>query len=159
MQWQAKKFDELSTSELFEIYHARTAVFVVEQNCPYQEVDDKDLQAVHFFAKNAKNLTAYCRLIPADDGVHIGRVLVVKENRGSGLARELVQKAMDYCREHFPAQPIHAQAQSYLQAFYESFGFKAVSGVYLEDGIPHLDMVKNDIGYANAALAQSAKTV
>ncbi|QLB14161.1 GCN5 family acetyltransferase [Mannheimia granulomatis] len=141
MQWQAKKFNELSTQELFEIYKLRTAVFVVEQNCPYQEVDDKDLQAVHFFAKNANILTAYCRLIPGDDGVHIGRVLVAKENRGSGLARELVQKAMDYSHEHSPAQPIHAQAQSYLQCFYESFGFRAVSGVYLEDGIPHLDMV------------------
>ncbi|AHG78963.1 Acetyltransferase [Mannheimia varigena USDA-ARS-USMARC-1388] len=141
MLWQAKTFEQLTTAELFEIYQARTAVFVVEQNCPYQEVDDKDLQAVHFFAKNAKNLTAYCRLIPSDEGVHIGRVLVVKEQRGAGLARELVQKAMDYCHEHFPTQPIHAQAQSYLQGFYESFGFKAVSSVYLEDGIPHLDMV------------------
>lgn len=138
LSWHAKRFDELSTQELFEIYHARTAVFVLEQNCAYQEVDHKDLQAVHFFAKN---LTAYCRLIPADDGVHIGRVLVIKEARGAGLARELVQKAMDYCQVYFPNQPIHAQAQSYLQAFYESFGFTAVSAVYLEDGIPHLDMV------------------
>ncbi|AGH37683.1 Acetyltransferase [Bibersteinia trehalosi USDA-ARS-USMARC-188] len=145
MQWHAKTFAELSSLELFEIYYARTAVFVVEQNCAYQEVDNNDLQAVHFFAKNANNLTAYCRLIPSDDGVHIGRVLVAKENRGSGLARELVQKAMDYCSTHFPNQPIHAQAQSYLQAFYEGFGFKAVSEVYLEDGIPHLDMVKNDV--------------
>ncbi|EXI63245.1 GCN5 family N-acetyltransferase [Mannheimia granulomatis] len=141
MHWHAKGFDELTTHELFAIYKLRTAVFVVEQNCPYQEVDDKDLQAVHFFAKNTNNLTAYCRLIPSDDGVHLGRVLVAKEARGSGLARELVQKAMDYSREHFPAQPIHAQAQSYLQGFYESFGFKAVSDVYLEDGIAHLDMV------------------
>ncbi|HGO5824575.1 TPA: GNAT family N-acetyltransferase [Mannheimia haemolytica] len=145
LSWHAKRFDELSTQELFEIYHARTAVFVVEQNCAYQEVDHKDLQAVHFFAKNAKNLTAYCRLIPADDGMHIGRVLVVNQFRGSGLARELVQKAIDYCQEHFPAHPIHAQAQSYLQTFYEIFGFKAVSAVYLEDGIEHLDMVKNDV--------------
>ena len=145
MQWQAKNFGNLSARELFEIYKLRTAVFVVEQNCPYQEVDDKDLQAVHLFAKNAKNLTAYCRLIPADDGVHIGRVLVVKEARGSGLARELVQNVLDYCRINFPNQPIHAQAQSYLQHFYESFGFQAMSGEYLEDDIPHLDMVKNDV--------------
>ena len=141
MQWHAKGFDELTTLELFEIYKLRTAVFVVEQNCPYQEVDDKDLQAVHLFAKNAKNLTAYCRLIPSDDSVHIGRVLVAKEARGSGLARELVQKAMDYCSTYFPNQRIHAQAQSYLQEFYEGFGFRAVSEVYLEDGIEHLDMV------------------
>ncbi|HGO5816210.1 TPA: GNAT family N-acetyltransferase [Mannheimia haemolytica] len=145
LSWHAKRFDELSAQELFEIYYARTAVFVVEQDCAYQEVDHKDLQAVHFFAKNVENLTAYCRLIPNDNCVHIGRVLVVNEFRGTGLARELVQKAIDYCGEHFPAQPIHAQAQSYLQAFYESFGFKAVSEVYLEDGIEHLDMVKNDV--------------
>lgn len=145
MQWQAKNFGHLSAQELFEIYKLRTAVFVVEQNCPYQEVDDKDLQAVHFFAKNAKNLTAYCRLIPIDDGVHIGRVLVNKNARGTGLARELIQKALNYCRTSFPNQPIHAQAQSYLQNFYESFGFQVMSEVYLEDGIPHLDMVKNDV--------------
>ncbi len=97
MQWHAKTFAELSSLDLFEIYQARTAVFVVEQNCAYQEVDDKDLQALHFFAKNANNLTAYCRLIPSDDSVYIGRVLVVKEARSSGLARELVQKAIAYC--------------------------------------------------------------
>ncbi|MFA9488716.1 MULTISPECIES: GNAT family N-acetyltransferase [unclassified Mannheimia] len=141
LNWQAKAFEQLSTQELFEIYHARTAVFVVEQNCPYQEVDDKDLQAVHLFAKNTKNLTAYCRLIPSEKGTHIGRVLVVKTERGKGLARELVQRAIHYSLEHFPHPPIHAQAQSYLQRFYESFGFRAVSGLYLEDGIEHLDMV------------------
>lgn len=144
MIWQAKTFNELSTLELFEIYKLRTAVFVVEQNCPYQEVDNKDLQAVHLFAKNAKNLTAYCRLIPEQDGIHIGRVCVAQNARGSGLARELIQKAMDYCVLHFPNQPIHAQAQSYLQGFYESFGFQAVSAVYWEDGIPHLDMILNN---------------
>lgn len=144
INWQAKTFEQLSTQELFEIYHARTAVFVVEQNCPYQEVDNKDLQAVHFFAKNANNLTAYCRLIPTDDGVHIGRVLVAAEVRGTGLARELVQKAIAYCREHFPTQPVHVQAQTYLQGFYAGFGFQAVSCEYLEDGIPHLDMVKKE---------------
>ncbi|MDD0823813.1 GNAT family N-acetyltransferase [Mannheimia sp. AT1] len=142
--WQLKTFTELSTLELFEIYKLRTAVFVVEQNCPYQEVDNKDLQAVHLFAKNTKNLTAYCRLIPEEDGIHLGRVCVAKNARGFGLARELVQKAMDYCVAHFPNQPIHAQAQRYLQGFYEGFGFQAVSGVYLEDGIEHLDMVLKD---------------
>lgn len=141
LNWQIKTFKQLSTQELFEIYQARTAVFVVEQHCPYQEIDDKDLQAVHFFAKNVKNLTAYCRLIPDSDGIHLGRVLVVKEYRRAGLARELVQKAMDYSRKHFSDLPIHAQAQSYLQEFYESFGFRAISGVYLEDGIEHLDMI------------------
>lgn len=142
MIWQTKKFDELSAYELFEIYQARTAVFVVEQICPYQEVDNKDLQAVHLFAKNATDLTAYCRLIPDSDGVHLGRVLVANKYRGKGLARELVQRAIEHCHKAFPNQPLHAQAQSYLQGFYESFGFRAVSDVYLEDGIAHLDMVR-----------------
>lgn len=148
MIWQLKTFTELSTIELFEIYKLRTAVFVVEQNCPYQEVDNKDLQAVHLFAKNAENLTAYCRLIPEQDGIHLGRVCVAQNARGSGLARELVQKAMDYCAVTFSSQPIHAQAQSYLKGFYESFGFQAVSEVYLEDGIEHLDMVFNNVQLA-----------
>lgn len=144
MIWQLKTFTELSTIELFEIYKLRTAVFVVEQNCPYQEVDNKDLQAVHLFAKNAGNLTAYCRLIPEQDGIHLGRVCVAQHTRGSGLARELVEKAMDYYAVNFPNQAMYAQAQSYLQGFYESFGFQTVSAVYLEDGIPHLDMILNN---------------
>lgn len=146
--WFARQFSELTTLELFEIYKLRTAVFVVEQNCPYQEVDDWDLQAVHLFVKNANQLVAYCRLIPQDDGVHLGRVLVASTARGTGLAKTLVTKAIEYCQQHFTHQPIHAQAQSYLQAFYQDFGFQAVSDIYLEDNIPHLDMV---LGENNAA--------
>lgn len=145
MKWQTKLFDELSTRELFDIYTARTAIFIVEQSCPYQEVDNKDLQAVHLFAKKHQDLTAYCRLIPDLDGIHIGRVLVIKERRGSGLAKELLKNAINYCNQYYQHQPLHVQAQSYLQTFYESFGFKAVSAIYLEDGIPHLDMVLNPL--------------
>lgn len=141
IHWQAKHFSHLTTLELFEIYQLRAAVFVVEQHCPYQEVDYKDLQAMHLFAKNEKNLTAYCRLIPSLTRVHLGRVCVAINARHLGFAKELVQKAMDYCIGHFPNKPIHIQAQTYLQQFYESFGFQAVSETYLEDGIPHLDMV------------------
>ena len=74
--WQLKAFSEFSAQELFEIYQARVAVFVVEQNCAYQEVDEKDLKALHLFAKNSAKLTAYCRIIPEQDSLHIGRVLV-----------------------------------------------------------------------------------
>lgn len=137
--WQIKSFAELSTAELFAIYKARTAVFVVEQHCPYQEVDDKDLIATHIFAKKGKDLTAYCRVIPSEDKVHIGRVLVAQSARGTGLARELMLQAVGFAK--ISAKPIHIQAQAYLQDFYQSLGFQAVSEIYLEDGIEHLDMV------------------
>lgn len=88
--WHIKTFQNLTAFELWKIYQLRVAVFVVEQNCAYQEVDEKDLKALHLFAKNSQKLTAYCRIIPEQDGVHIGRVLVTKEARGTGLAKKLM---------------------------------------------------------------------
>lgn len=140
MKWQTKSFEQLSTTELFEIYKLRTAVFVVEQDCPYQEVDDKDLISYHHFAKKQQNLTAYCRIFLQEDGVHIGRVLVAIEARSSGLARELMQTAIAYAKQTWPQHTIYIQAQSHLARFYQSLGFSAISDVYLEDNIPHLDM-------------------
>lgn len=140
--WQLKAFNELSVQELFDIYQARVAVFVVEQNCAYQEVDNKDLQALHLFTKKSQKVTAYCRIIPETDGIHIGRVLVTKEARGSGLARTLMEQALQICHQKWQNEKVYVQAQAYLQDFYQSFGFKPVSAVYLEDGIPHLDMVR-----------------
>ena len=139
--WQTKKFHELTTLELWQIYYLRTAIFVVEQNCPYQEVDEQDLSATHLFAKHNENLTAYCRIINDEDYVKIGRVIVAKEARGSGFARKLMLQAIEFAQKQ--AKPIKIQAQSYLQSFYKSLGFQATSEVYLEDGIPHLDMVYN----------------
>ena len=138
MHWQLKTFDQLTTRELFEIYKARIAVFVVEQQCPYPEVDDKDLTASHLFAKQDNQLTAYCRIIPSPNGIHIGRVLIAEHARGQGLARELMLRALSQCEAE---QTVYVQAQAYLQNFYSSLGFQAVSDIYLEDGIPHLDMV------------------
>ena len=142
--WQLKAFSELSTQELFEIYQARIAVFVVEQNCAYQEVDEKDLKALHLFAKNSQKLTAYCRIIPEQDGVHIGRVLVIKEVRGTGLAKKLMTQALAVYQQQWQSEKVYVQAQAYLQDFYQSLGFKPISEVYLEDGIPHLDMILNN---------------
>ena len=82
------------------------------------------------------------RLISDGDSIHLGRVVVPKAHRKDGYGRDLVQTALDYCKEHFPNLPVHAQSQSYLQNFYASFGFEPISDVYLEDGIPHLDMIK-----------------
>ncbi|MEE6075407.1 GNAT family N-acetyltransferase [Avibacterium paragallinarum] len=140
MTWNVKTFAELSTAELFAIYQVRTAVFVVEQQCAYQEVDHWDQSAVHFWQEFDGKICAYCRIIPQTDGIHIGRVLVAQQARGKGLAKELVQQALDYCQQHWATEPVLIQAQTYLQNFYRTLGFQPTSAEYLEDGIPHLDM-------------------
>lgn len=138
--WHCKSFDELTTLELFRIYKIRTAVFVVEQNCAYPEVDDNDLHALHLFYQKGEEILAYARIIPGESAVHFGRVLVAQLARKGGFGRELVARILAEIERRYSGKPIHIQAQEYLQGFYASFGFKAVSGVYLEDGIPHLDM-------------------
>lgn len=141
MNWQVKKFDELSTRELFEIYYARTEIFVVEQNCPYQEVDHTDLISTHVFQTEDNQITAYARIIPKQDGIHFGRVIVKKDARGKGLAKALIEKVLELIEYTYPNQPVKIQAQAYLEKFYGTFGFKPVSEPYLEDDIPHIDMV------------------
>lgn len=140
--WQIKTVEQLTTSELLAIAKARIAVFVVEQNCPYQEIDDLDKLALHLFQTNPTgDITAYCRLIPTDYQIKLGRVLVKKTARHTGLGRDLVAKALTISKERYPDKPVFAQAQTYLQDFYASFGFKAISEAYLEDNIPHIDML------------------
>lgn len=139
--WQCRTFEQLSTPELFEIYKTRVDIFVVEQHCAYPEIDDNDLIALHLFAKNSQKLTAYCRIIPKENGIAIGRVFVTKEHRGTGLARKLMPKALEICQQHWQNQPIYVQAQAHLQGFYQSLGFQPISEIYLEDSIPHVDMV------------------
>ncbi|HGC7317202.1 TPA: GNAT family N-acetyltransferase [Streptococcus agalactiae] len=139
--WNVKTFDNLTTHELFQIYKLRVSVFVVEQDCPYQEVDDKDLIRLHGMNWVDGQLAAYYRLIPEDDKVHLGRVIVNPDFRKKGLGNQLVEHAIKFSEANYPNKPIYAQAQAYLQDFYQSFGFQPVSEIYLEDNIPHLDMV------------------
>ncbi|GAB2026024.1 GNAT family N-acetyltransferase [Lactovum odontotermitis] len=139
--WQIKNFDELSTAELQKIYFLRTEVFVVEQACPYQEVDNLDLVAQHLWLENKTDgeILAYLRIIPAGaqfDETALGRVLVKKTARGAGLARELLQHGIEAVGD----QPIKIEAQYYLRNFYKSFGFEEISEKFLEDGIPHVAM-------------------
>ncbi|PSJ80194.1 GNAT family N-acetyltransferase [Neisseria iguanae] len=145
MNWHIKAFTELSRLELWQIYKSRIDVFVVEQNCAYSEIDEQDLHALHLFAEKDGALSAYCRIIAEDEAVKIGRVLVVPSCRNSGLGRVLVRQAFQAAKSRFPKYGIHIQAQLYLQRFYESLGFQAVSGDYLEDGIPHIDMVRHEV--------------
>lgn len=146
-QFELKSFDDLTNRELFWIYHLRVAVFVVEQTCYYQEVDTDDLVAKHVFAKDPNGrVIAYARIIPEPDqsAVRIGRVVVDPDHRQDGLGHSLVSEVLRQVTLEFPwAQQVLAQAQAYLQTFYERYGFRATSDIYLEDGIPHLDMVLN----------------
>ncbi|MFC6290789.1 GNAT family N-acetyltransferase [Levilactobacillus angrenensis] len=138
-----KSFSEVTTTELLEIYRLRVAVFVVEQDCAYQEVDDADQVAQHLFRQDAAgHVLAYARLIPEPQQVRIGRVVVAPSARRHGAGRELVMTAIQAAQTTYPAaRRIVIQAQAYLQQFYASLGFQPVSDVYLETGIPHLDMV------------------
>lgn len=136
-----KHTNELTPKELIEILKQRVTVFVVEQNCPYQEVDNNDFDDLHVCLIEDHHLKAYTRIIDKGDHITFGRVLVVKEYRKDGLGRKIVQATIDEIRRRFPNKPIQIQAQAYLQDFYASFGFQAISEVYLEDNIPHLDML------------------
>lgn len=142
MAFHLKTFEELTTRELHQIYQLRSAVFVVEQACAYQDIDDHDLTAFHLMFIKDEQLLAYCRLIPTTELVKLGRVVVAQTARGQGLGRQLVEEALTACASHYPKTPIYAQAQAHLEAFYQSLGFVATSEVYLEDDIPHIDMIR-----------------
>lgn len=144
MKWSAKAFSELTTVELYDIFRLRVDVFVVEQECPYPEIDGFDMTATHLYCKENGQYLAYARLIPAGEKYEeasIGRVLVPESVRGNGAGRELVAKSIEYITEEWGEERIKIQAQSYLKDFYGSFGFKPISGEYDEDGIPHFDML------------------
>ncbi len=141
MQFFAKHFSELTTRELFEIYKLRVAVFVVEQKCAYQEVDDIDSQAYHLWFEDDEGIQAYLRLIPAGvarQEVSLGRVIAVK--RRCGLGTKIVAQGIRIAQEKLQAKEIIIEAQTYVRKMYESLGFVAESEEFLEDGIPHIRM-------------------
>ncbi|MFT8909356.1 MAG: GNAT family N-acetyltransferase [Lentilactobacillus diolivorans] len=139
-----KPFSSLTTQELFKIYQLRVAVFVVEQQCPYQEVDDDDLRSFHLMLQDDDgSLMAYARIIPEKNQTvaRIGRVIVAPDFRKAGLGRYLIQAAINQAIQLIPyTNKIVLAGQAYLKDFYHSFGFHDVSDVYLEDDIPHIDM-------------------
>jgi ElaA protein len=150
MDWYIKKFEDLTASELYDLLRERVNVFVVEQNCPYPEVDDKDQSSYHLYAKKNGEVVAYTRLLPAGvsyEQAAIGRVLVKESWRKTGLGRELMERSMDFFKNQLKEKEIKLQAQEYAMDFYGSFGFKPVSEVYLEDDIPHVDMVWKDASH------------
>lgn len=148
MNWHTKSFTELSTDELYKILQLRSAVFVVEQNCPYLDMDDKDRKAIHLWScDHDGNVTAYCRLLPAGISYtepSIGRVATASTIRNTGVGRVLMQKAISYIHDTWNQPAIRISAQLYLNKFYTSLGFEQVAESYLEDDIPHIEMLKTN---------------
>ena len=144
MTWHIATFNELSNDDLYQILKRRTDIFVVEQNCAYPELDNNDQKSTHYYLKKGEEIIAYARIIPKGSKypvVSIGRVLVTEENRGHGYARELMVRVINFIKNEWNEQTIQIQAQEYLNDFYSSLGFKQISEPYLEDGIPHIDML------------------
>ncbi|WP_092740605.1 GNAT family N-acetyltransferase [Hymenobacter psychrophilus] len=144
--WTLKPFADLTTTELYAQLQLRSEVFVVEQTCPFQDIDGLDQAAWHLLghASNGE-LAAYARLFGpgiAFPEASIGRVVSSPRHRRTGLGRELMREAIAGIARQFSPQPIQIGAQLYLQAFYESFGFRQVGEGYLEDDIPHIHMVR-----------------
>lgn len=137
-----KPTNELTPRELVTIFKERTRVFVVEQTCYYQEVDDEDYQCFHvrILDDRTNELMAYARIMPKKDSVTFGRVLVVEKFRRQGLGSQLLKAVLDYISTHFPGLDVEIEAQAYLTKFYGSFGFKQTSEIYLLDNIPHCQM-------------------
>ena len=146
MNWKIKRFEELSGYEVYKISALRNEIFIVEQDCVYLDCDNKDFKSYHLFCEDNGELIAYLRIIDKGisyDNMSIGRVSVKKGYRGKGIAREMLVKAIDFIENNLNEKAIKIQAQSYLLDFYSSLGFKSISDEYLEDNIPHIDMIYN----------------
>jgi ElaA protein len=149
MELVVKRFDELSVKELYAVLEARVAVFVVEQHCPYQEIDGQDLFSYHVFLHDNAEILAYARVIDAQPGseaaaigqVAIGRVLTAATQRGAGRGKAVMQEAIRVAKELMHAKSIHIEAQVYAKGFYEKLGFVQTSEPFLIDDIPHMDML------------------
>jgi ElaA protein len=144
MEWNCKHFDELTAGELYTILQLRNAVFVVEQNCVYQDADNKDQQSYHLMCREGNLLIAYTRILPAGISYvesSIGRVVVLPGARKNGTGKRLMETSIEKLFNLFGRVPIKIGAQLYLKKFYESLGFQQCSDIYLEDGIQHIEML------------------
>jgi ElaA protein len=146
INWSFKKFDNLTPNELYSVLQLRNEVFVVEQNCVFQDADNKDQGSHHLMGWDNEMLVAYARIVPLgiayESFPSIGRVVTSPKLRRSGLGKILMQQSIEYLQELLGESSIKLGAQLYLKNFYESFGFVQSSEVYMEDGIPHIEMVR-----------------
>ncbi|EHM5901768.1 GNAT family N-acetyltransferase [Escherichia coli] len=150
IDWQDLHHSDLSVSQLYALLQLRCAVFVVEQNCPYQDIDGDDLEGEnrHILGWHNGTLVAYARILKRDDELQpvvIGRVIVSEALRGEKIGQQLMSKALESCTRRWPEKPIYLGAQAHLQNFYGQFGFIPVTDIYEEDGIPHIGMAREVI--------------
>lgn len=144
MNWIIKTFQELTSQELYNVLQLRTEVFVVEQNCVFQDMDNKDSKCYHLMCMENEKLVAYTRLVPAGvsfSEVSIGRVVSSPSVRGRGFGKMLMEKSIEESNRLFGKQSIRIGAQFYLLDFYKSFGFLPDGEIYLEDDIEHIEMI------------------
>lgn len=150
IEWKTLRFDQLTTTQLYQLLSLRVAVFVVEQTCYYQELDGKDLapETHHVMGFLNDNLVAYTRVLAPgvsyQDYASIGRVIVDKSCRGLNVGNELMERSVLLTRELWPKSLIKMSAQEPLEHFYNQFGFEKASTMYLEDDIPHIAMISID---------------
>ena len=139
-----KKFEELTLNELYNIMKLRSKVFVVEQNCIYQDLDDIDKISYHFFIKgNDDNIKAYLRIFVKDEETaQIGRVVTDEKERRKGLASNLIKKGIEFCKKEMKKNKVYLEGQVYCKDLYLHLGFNIISDEFLEDGIPHYKMLK-----------------
>lgn len=143
MQYEIKKFEELSNTDLYDIAKIRAEVFVIEQSCFYSDLDGKDKDSFHLTVRGDEGIVAYLRILEkSNKEISFGRVLVAESFRKQGYAKKIVDGAIEFIAKTWEERSIVIEAQTYLQKFYESFGFKAFSEEFLEDGIPHIWMRK-----------------
>lgn len=138
-----KKFEELTTEELYEILKLRSDVFVVEQTCAYPDCDGRDVHAHHLYVEKDNEIVGYLRILEKGQTFNelaIGRVVVREDYRGIGLARHMMNKALMFISDYLHESTVKLSAQEHLSDFYKSVGFHSISQVYVEDGIPHIDM-------------------
>ncbi len=143
IRWTLQQFSELRNSDLYELLKLRSAIFVVEQNCVFPDMDDKDYSSYHLCGWNYDKLVAYTRLLApglAYENCSIGRVVTAASVRRQGVGRILMKKSIESCQQLFSSRDIEIGAQLYLEQFYSSFQFKREGEVYLEDGIDHIHM-------------------
>jgi ElaA protein len=144
LNWILKKFEELTAPELYKIMQLRNEVFVVEQNCVYQDADDKDQPSLHLCGWDGEKLVAYTRIIPQGISyaeASIGRVVTSPAYRNTGAGRQLMKESIDRTFSQFNCNAIKIGAQVSLTKFYQSLGFVQSGAEYLEDGIPHIEMI------------------
>jgi ElaA protein len=144
MEFSLKSFDVLTPNELYQILTLRSEVFVVEQQCVFLDMDQKDQKSQHLMIWDKNILVAYCRILPAGISYaepSIGRVVSSPKYRRTGAGRALMEQAIEITKQQHGNQPIRIGAQLYLKKFYSSLGFEAQGDIYLEDGIEHVEMI------------------